>query len=381
MNSSQEMMEKSRFSTKKHLLARLLLTTIPITGPALAAQETKAATPATFIYTANQIRNTISAFSLASDGNLAPVPGGPFLAESYPVAIAHSADGRYLYNVNQGSASISAFKIDHDSGALTALPGSPYTTPFAYPDAITLSADGKIVFVTAEDGNLLMAWPRDPDNGGLLTRDSQTVATGRHPIDIVLTPDQRTALVANFDDNSVSVYRFIDGQLSSQKQVVATDEHPIHITVSRSGRFAYVANYGSTTVSAFRIAKNGQLSEISGSPFFAGAQPYSVVIDPRQQTLYSANWGSHDVSAFQIDERSGQLHELPDFRFKSGWFPYDIVVSPDDHHVYVANNGESTISVYNRDNNGELKTLSGPIDSDLGPYAMTIVAAAKRNRN
>ncbi len=154
----------------------------------------------------------------------------------------------------------------------------------------------------------------------------------------------------------------------------ATDEHPIHVTITKDGRFVYSANYGSTTVSAFAIdPSSGRLEEIAGSPFFAGAQPYSVAIDPEQHHLYSANWGSHDVSAFEIEPRTGRLDELPAFRFRSGWYPYDIVVSPDNAHVYVANNGESTISAFDLDTRGELKTLTRPVPSDLGPYAMTVV--------
>ena len=74
-----------------------------------------------------------------------------------------------------------------------------------------------------------------------------------------------------------------------------------------------------------------------------------------------------------MDRATGTLTELTEFRFKSGWYPYDIVVSPDDRHVYVANNGESTISAFDMRQQGELKMVAQPIESDLGPYGMTII--------
>jgi len=53
---------------------------------------------------------------------------------------------------------------------------------------------------------------------------------------------------------------------------------PNDIAVDFSGKFVYVANGGSNDVSVFSInAVTGALTQITGSPFAAGAVPGSVV--------------------------------------------------------------------------------------------------------
>lgn len=42
------------------------------------------------------------------------------------------------------------------------------------------------------------------------------------------------------------------------------------------------------------------LNEVSGSPFTAGTNPYSVTVDPSGKFVYVANYGSNDISAYII---------------------------------------------------------------------------------
>ncbi len=55
---------------------------------------------------------------------------------------------------------------------------------------------------------------------------------------------------------------------------------PNSVAVDPTGQFAYVANYGSysvSAVSAYTInATSGALTPMTGSPFAAGTNPYSV---------------------------------------------------------------------------------------------------------
>jgi 6-phosphogluconolactonase len=73
----------------------------------------------------------VVAFSVASNGSLAPVPGSPFLTAGGNIAIAVDPKGKYLYTSGFVSSTntngvINAFKINQTTGALTALAGSPY---------------------------------------------------------------------------------------------------------------------------------------------------------------------------------------------------------------------------------------------------------------
>lgn len=141
---------------------------------------------------------------------------------------------------------------------------------------------------------------------------------------------------------------------------------------SPDDRFLFVANYGDTTVSAFRIKDEG-LVPVPGSPFPAGAQPYSVTVDPAGRYVYAANWGSHDVSAYRLDAQSGRLTPLPGSPYAADWYPYAVAVDPEDRFVYVANNGAGNISAYRIQADGTLAPVPGErFPSGLGPYGMVV---------
>jgi 6-phosphogluconolactonase (cycloisomerase 2 family) len=78
-----------------------------------------------FVYVALSATNQVAAFSVNSDtGALTHVPGSPFSAGNAPsfFAISHN----FLYAVNAADGTVSAYSINPSSGALTPVPGSPF---------------------------------------------------------------------------------------------------------------------------------------------------------------------------------------------------------------------------------------------------------------
>lgn len=79
-----------------------------------------------FAYTTNAGSGTVSAYHINQNGMLhlrdADGRTGDTGVGSVPLDMALTRDSRYLYTLNSGTASISAFRVAHD-GALTALPG------------------------------------------------------------------------------------------------------------------------------------------------------------------------------------------------------------------------------------------------------------------
>jgi 6-phosphogluconolactonase (cycloisomerase 2 family) len=54
------------------------------------------------------------------------VPGAPFPAGRRPRAITVAPSGRFAYVGNDGSDSISGFRVNPTAGSLTPIPGSPF---------------------------------------------------------------------------------------------------------------------------------------------------------------------------------------------------------------------------------------------------------------
>ena len=82
-----------------------------------------------FVYVANSGSNNVSAYTIdGATGALTAVPGSPFPADAGPFSVTVDPTGQFLYvaNLNPSSNNVSAYTIDGATGALTTVPGSPF---------------------------------------------------------------------------------------------------------------------------------------------------------------------------------------------------------------------------------------------------------------
>ncbi len=84
-----------------------------------------------YVYAALSLANQIAGFSIASGtGALTPVPGSPFSAGTNPTAVVSAGNFLYAINPSNGSISsdgtISGYSINSTTGVLTPLSGSPF---------------------------------------------------------------------------------------------------------------------------------------------------------------------------------------------------------------------------------------------------------------
>jgi 6-phosphogluconolactonase (cycloisomerase 2 family) len=118
----------------------------------------------------------IAAYTLnSSSGNLTPIAGSPFKMKNNAAGptwanyLAVEATGNYLYSSD--SASVSAFKINQTTGALTELANSPYTANGHFSnyagteDIIVDPSNAHLYTANAEDS--ISGWTIDASNGEL----------------------------------------------------------------------------------------------------------------------------------------------------------------------------------------------------------------------
>ncbi len=78
-----------------------------------------------YVYAALSQANQIAAFSIVNgSGALTPVPGSPFSAGTAPTAVVMA--GNFLYATNSSDGTISGYSINSTNGVLTPLSGSPF---------------------------------------------------------------------------------------------------------------------------------------------------------------------------------------------------------------------------------------------------------------
>ena len=168
--------------------------------------------------TANAGDNTVSVFSVASDGALTQVSGSPFGTGTGPSSVAFSPGGALLAVTNFGLGggqpslenTVSVFSVASD-GALTQVSGSPFTTGNG-PGSVAFSPSGRLL-ATANTGDIGV--PGFTGNtvsvfsvasGGALTQVSGSpFTTGNVPIAVAFSPGGLLA-TANFNDDTVSLF-------------------------------------------------------------------------------------------------------------------------------------------------------------------------------
>jgi 6-phosphogluconolactonase len=220
----------------------------------------------TYLYVANNTDNTISAYSISiATGALTPIAGSPFvISGTNPGPRQIVAAGAYLFAVNSNTSTVDVFSIVQGTGALTEVGnGSPYATD-AGPHSLAIDPTGKVLY-TANLG---------PAGAGSISAFTLDLSTGG------LTPVAGNPLAIPVLNN---------------------------ITVDSKSRYLFVTEAAGVAVYPIVNTATGALdpTPVSGSPFAAGTNPYSVTVDVADVLVYVANQGSGNVSAFVFTPDTG----------------------------------------------------------------------------
>ena len=74
-----------------------------------------------YAYTTNTLSHTLSQYAVGRDGSLTHVAEIPTNGVTLPLDLAFSPDGRFVYAVESGIGSVGAWRVDSDTGRLTAI--------------------------------------------------------------------------------------------------------------------------------------------------------------------------------------------------------------------------------------------------------------------
>jgi 6-phosphogluconolactonase len=286
-----------------------------------------------FLYTANSRANTISTYSVASDGTLSlsgvPLQGNQ--AQGPNVALIDPS-GRFLLVSNNFSNNISVFQIDTSTGVLTEVSGSPFPAN-ANPTAMVFTPSGNFLYVTNPSIKTVTAFSFT--NGVLAQLASSPVISGAGPSDLVIDLSGRFLYVAN---------------------VSATNPQPNSTTVGN--------------ISGFNIdSTSGALTPILGSPFTSanGVGPSALVVDPQGELVYAVTPGSSfSIWCFTINEENGQLVAEPDSPFSLAAGGLFALFDPSGNYLYIGSNTAINSYTYS--------TSSGDVTATVGKTFTTPVS-------
>ena len=353
-----------------------------------------------FVYVANfgsisdSVLGSISAFAMnASTGALTAVTGSPFAVGGIFTSIAFDPARKYAYvaaasnGVLDGPGDVSGFAVNKVTGALTAVPGSPFTAGQGT-FSVAVDPTGHYLYATNFDSNDITAYAINAATGALSAVAGSPFADGGPgrelpgPTGLAVLPSGKFACVAHYYAYDISVLA-IDAATGTLADIAgspfATEYGSYGLTVDPTGRFVYVADYGNDSVSAYAIdATTGVLTTVAGSPFATGAVgslAWSVAVDPAGKFVYVVNRSADSVSGYTINSATGALTAIPGSPFPVGPDPHAVAVDPTSKFAYVANFGSNSVTAFAiNSSTGALTPIAGsPFAAGPGPANIAIV--------
>ncbi|KPJ90684.1 MAG: hypothetical protein AMJ53_13125, partial [Gammaproteobacteria bacterium SG8_11] len=234
------------------------------------------------VYVAGRISNNIMGFEFNPEtAELTPINGMPVATQRRARQFVVHPSGKYLYSVNVYSDTVSAFRIHESSGALSEMPGSPYSVGNAPVD---------------------IRAPMDDIPEGIT----------QAPYNITAHPSGDYVFVTNWMSASVTVFKVnqADGKLTLvEGSPFRSEPHPYDAIVSPDGRYLYSAHWASNTLVGFEInTKTGKLKRIKADAIATlGQAPVDLVFQATDNILCVANYYTHNIASFRYDPETGLL--------------------------------------------------------------------------
>jgi 6-phosphogluconolactonase len=315
-----------------------------------------------------------------------------------PSFLAAHPNGRFLYAVNeishfQGMAStgsVSAFLIDPATGKLKLL--NQQASLGDGPCHVTLDSEGKCAIVANYNNGSVAAYPVGSD--GLLSRPVgffQHVGAGKiprrqdgpHAHCVVVSPDNRFALVADLGMDEVLTYRLNTATASMEvadpKFVkVAPGSGPRHLAFHPNGKLVYLINeMGSTIITFAYDSQNGSLHElqtVSTLPkdYKGENDTAEIQVHPSGKFVYGSNRGHDSIAVFAVDPKAGTL-KLVEHVSTQGKTPRGFGIDPTGAYLIAANQQSNNLVIFQIDQtSGRLKP-TGQVLNAFMPVAVTFV--------
>jgi 6-phosphogluconolactonase len=290
-----------------------------------------------------------------------------------PSWVAADPRGRFLYAVNEvgnyegaNNGGLSAFAIDQASGKLNFL--NEVSTRGAGPCYVSVDHTGRYVLVANYDGGSVAVFPILAD-GKLGTATAFIQHTGHgtnperqespHAHSIVLSPDNRFAIVNDLGLDELLVYRFDSarGTLTPNNPPFAKVDPgagPRHFALAPNGKFAYVITEMGRTVTALTANLHTGIFQPIGSVstlpdgFSGRNDDAEIEVHPSGKFLYASNRGEDSIVVFAIDPAKGTLTKVQDVP-TGGKEPRSFAIDPTGKLLFVANENSDDIVIFRID--------------------------------
>lgn len=251
--------------------------------------------------------SSINVYSINSDGSLTQVNGGAVISVA---SLDISPDGQWLFGLDQLANVLDEFQINSSTGVLT-----PVASNIQYDIPSGTTSWSRMMVKVAPTGNYVFAalgvigdvvFSLDTTTG-VTTRAQQLTLNSSSTSDNALAIDSTTSnlyIARSGTNGGVAVYSIgANGKLNSiSGSPFAAGSQPFSVTLDTTGKYLYVANRNDDTISGYSIGTTAALTALSGSPYASGDQVNSLGVDKSGKYLLAgAGGGNPDLSMYSFD--------------------------------------------------------------------------------
>lgn len=222
------------------------------------------------------------------------------------IAMALSPDGSLLYVSHTDSTQNKISTVDTITLEQKIKAGQPELNKVVIVTSPNLSSKVAALAVSPDGGRVYAALA-EQGAGTLLMLDAATlkdigneIPVGNSPSAVAISPDGNLAVIANRENNTVSI---VDTTNNAPVQTIPVGNSPVAATFSPDGTRAYVVNNGPSnatgTLSVIDIEKRIQIRSIT-----VGRSPVAIAITQQGDKIYVANEQSNSLTSIQIGMRS-----------------------------------------------------------------------------
>jgi 6-phosphogluconolactonase (cycloisomerase 2 family) len=333
---------------------------------------TSATAPVSFVYAANSEENSVSGFTLRSDGHLCPIAGFPVATGRYPIAMAVDPSKRFLYVVNLGSDDITSYAIG-SQGTLTRLASAATGDS---PTAVDVHPSGSYLYATHTGGGSGL-WAYRIGTAGDLTPFADSPVDVGNPNAVQVHPSGRFLYVAAL--RTVAAFAIgAQGELTSVTGSPFAADNAASLAMDPLGRFLFVpvqdfSPSRKDAVWVFSVGSDGALTQVAKFPLADVDSPTDAVIDPSGRFLYIAAHRGARILGLAIDS-TGALSAVPGSPFGVGSQliqPMSVAVDPSGRFVCTVDRVGNSVHSYEIGPNGSL-TRADSSATGLYPQAVVI---------
>lgn len=289
-------------------------------------------------------------------------------ASNNPSFLATDPAGRFLYAVNEQPSTVTAWRVEPDTGKLTLLNSRPVADkPGAGPCHLTLDAANQVLIAANYGGGSVSAFPIQEDGsigersffaqhaGSGPNKDRQE---GPHAHGTHLSPDERHALVPDLGLDQVLIYRLDASKASLELKgfgSIAPGAGPRHGVFHPSLPLFFCINELDSTITSFKWnAAEGSLAAgpvVSTLPedFKGDSSTAEIAAHPNGKFIYGSNRGHDSIAVFKIEDPDTGRLSLVQHMPAGGGAPRHFTLDPSGRWLLAASQNSHVIHVFSVD--------------------------------